>query len=129
MMLSGRVAIGLGQESGQVRALLDERRRSAVCLVAFPWAVDDHIGDHSTGTRAHHDHPRRQVHRLEDAVGHEYHRQVALEPELAQVAIELVAGELVQGAEGSSISSRLGSVANARAMEARICIPPESSRG
>ncbi|MNI58575.1 hypothetical protein D3C73_1136910 [compost metagenome] len=31
--------------------------------------------------------------------------------------------------KGSSISSRLGSVARARAMDARICMPPDSSRG
>ena len=46
-----------------------------------------------------------------------------------QFFVQPVARHFVQGGKGSSISSSLGLVASARAMETRIFMPPESSRG
>lgn len=65
-----------------------------------------------------------------DRMGDEHHRQVLLLPETQQIAIELIARNFIQRAEGgSSISSSFGRVTRPRAMETRICMPPESSRG
>ncbi len=72
----------------------------------------------------------REKHRFVDRVGDEHHRQVLFLPETQQVAVEFVTRNFITSARrGSSISSSFGRVTRPRAMETRICMPPESSRG
>src|SRR3990167_1741474 len=52
------------------------------------------------GARAHHHDAGAEVHRLGDRVGDEHHRAPLALPQLLQLVVEAVAGDLVERAEG-----------------------------
>jgi hypothetical protein len=62
--------------------------------------VDEELVDHPPRPRRHHHHALRQEHRLADAVRDEHHRALPRRPQLQQAAVEPVARDLVERAEG-----------------------------
>ena len=95
----------------------------------WPGQVDLHgFQDAARTRREHHDHVA-QEHRLGDAVRDEQHRVAGFHPDPLQLHVHLVARQRVQRAEGSSISSSLGSSTRARQIATRWRMPPDSSRG
>ena len=79
--------------------------------------------------RGHDGDARRQEHGLLDAVRDEDDGEALRRPEREQLAVETLARELVERAERLSIRSKSGLVTSARAIDARICMPPDNSRG
>ena len=89
----------LGEPCRQLAAELGEARGIAEAFVARLRLVDRQDLDDAAGSRAHDGDPRRQEHRFVDRVGDEHRRELALPPQLDEVGIEPVAGELVERAE------------------------------
>ncbi len=87
------------------------------------------LGDHAAGTRAHHGDARRQEHRFVDAVRDEDDGEPLPAHRPRSSASRRCRLNSSSAPNGSSISSRSGFEASARAIDTRICMPPESSRG
>ena len=63
-------------------------------------------------------------------MGDEDDREPRCLPQRQQVGVEPVARELVERAEGLVHQQQVGlDVTSARAIDTRICMPPDSSRG
>ena len=75
-------------------------RADAELLAARERLPDGDIFDHPAGAGRHHNHPLREEYRFMDRMGDEHHRQVLLLPETQQIAIELIARNFIQRAEG-----------------------------
>ena len=72
----------------------------------------------------------REVDALEDRVGDEDHRPAELSRQsCSRSSLSLKRVISSSAAKGSSISSSFGLVTSARAIETRIFMPPDSSRG
>ena len=90
-------------------------------------AIDD--VDDASGPGRHDDDAARQERRLGDRMGDEDDRLLGLLPEPEELFVEMVAGDLVQGAERLVHQQKPGSNDSARAIETRCCMPPESCQG
>ena len=62
-------------------------------------------------------------------MGDEHHGLAQRLPERQQVVVEAEAGDLVERRERLVHQQELGSVTSARAIDTRIFMPPDSSRG
>ena len=74
--------------------------RGAVLFAARIGLVHLQLADHPTGPRRHHHDAVRQEHRFKHRMGDEDHGAAGLGPELQQVVVQLVAGDLVQRRKG-----------------------------
>ena len=62
-------------------------------------------------------------------MGDEHHRSADALPHLQQIVVELEARDLVERGERLVHQQELGSVTSARAIDTRIFMPPDNSRG
>ena len=79
--------------------------------------------------RGHDGDARRQEHRFLDAVRDEHDGHSLRRPQRQQLASSRWRVNSSSAPNGSSISNRSGSITSARAIDARICMPPDSCRG
>src|SRR5262249_14963486 len=113
---------GAGQSFRDVTAVADVIGGSAEAFVARIGRVDRKLGEDAARPPRHHDYALGKIDGLEHRMGDEDDGLAQRPPERERVISS-------SAANGSSINRSFGSVTSARAIEVRIFIPPESSRG
>jgi hypothetical protein len=98
-------------------------------LIAWIGSIDDKLGEDTSRPRRHHHDAARKIDRLEHRMSDEHYRLAKALPQRQQVVVELEACDLVERRKRLIHERSMDSVTSARAIETRIFMPPDSSRG